>query len=70
MKNGHLGLFFDDELKCTSPIFSYGHDIEAAWLMDEAAHVLGDKTVIEKVKKSFIELQMKLIVDLSALMLV
>ena len=51
MKNGHLGLFFDDELNCTSPIFSYGHDIEAAWLMDEAAHVLGDKTVIEKVKK-------------------
>lgn len=51
MKNNHLGLFFDEKLNCNSPLFSFGHDIEAAWLIDEAAHVLGDKKVIEKVKK-------------------
>lgn len=51
MKNYHLGLFFDNDLNCNSPIFSFGHDIEAAWLMDEAAQVLGDKAVIDKVLK-------------------
>lgn len=51
MKNHHLGLFFDRDLNCNSPIVSYGHDIEAAWLIDEAAQELGDKAVIEKVLK-------------------
>jgi cellobiose epimerase len=34
---GHLGLFFDKDWKRRTGPVSYGHDIEAAWLLHEAA---------------------------------
>ncbi|MDR3652347.1 MAG: AGE family epimerase/isomerase [Paludibacter sp.] len=45
----HLDLFFDEKWECKSTLFSYGHDIEAAWLLDEASLVLGDIELIKKV---------------------
>ncbi len=39
---GHLGLFFTAGWRVTSDRYSYGHDIEAAWLLGEAAGALGD----------------------------
>lgn len=48
--NGHLKLFFDDDWNCSYDIFSYGHDIEASWLLHEAAVVLGDKEMIARVE--------------------
>ena len=49
--NGHLKLFFDNSWKCGYNIVSYGHDIEASWLIHEAALVLGDEEVIERIEK-------------------
>jgi mannobiose 2-epimerase len=49
----HLGIFFDSgfkEVEHTKGICSFGHDIEASWLLLEAAEILGDKIIIEKYK--------------------
>ena len=41
--SGHLRLFFDNDWICKSDIISYGHDIEAAWLLYEAGSLIYDK---------------------------
>ncbi len=45
-QRGHLGLFFDNDWNRCDDIISYGHDIEASWLMLETAQVLGDKDLL------------------------
>lgn len=55
-KNGHLLLFFDDEWNCKSQIISYGHDIEAAWLIEEATALLNDELLLLKIKNNSIAL--------------
>lgn len=47
----HLGLFFDDDWTLHPAGVSYGHDIEASWLLLEAAHELGDDTLTATVKE-------------------
>ena len=49
-ETGHLILFFDKDWTVRSEIDSYGHDIEATWLMHEAAEVLDKKEIIEEVE--------------------
>lgn len=46
----HLLLYFQEDWKSTANIDSYGHDIECAWLLLEAAEVLGEEAMVEKVK--------------------
>ena len=47
----HLDLFFEmDWTRGAGHLESYGHDIECSWLMHEAALVLGDKDVLEKME--------------------
>lgn len=47
----HLDLFFEmDWTRGAGHLESYGHDIECSWLMHEAALVLGDKKVLNKVE--------------------
>lgn len=50
-ENHHLGLFFDEEWNSKSDSFSYGHDIEAAWLIHEAAIEIDDKALLAEVRK-------------------
>jgi mannobiose 2-epimerase len=45
---GHLGLFFTADWQVRSGLVSYGHDIEAAWLLHEAATVIGDREWIDR----------------------
>ena len=47
----HLRLFFNmDWTPAPDRLESYGHDIECSWLMHEAALVLSDKKVLERVE--------------------
>jgi len=50
-QTGHLNLFFDDHWIMKGDIISYGHDIEASWLLLEAAEALQDPALIERFKK-------------------
>lgn len=47
----HLDLFFDDEWQGRRNIESYGHDIEASWLLHETALVLGDPEILRQVEQ-------------------
>lgn len=49
-KTNHLILFFDDEWNPKSNVISYGHDIEAAWLIQEAAHIIEDDLLLDEAK--------------------
>lgn len=47
-ENGHLKLFFDMNWQNLSTTFSFGHDIEASWLIWEAVEYLKDQELSAK----------------------
>ncbi|HET6556636.1 MAG TPA: AGE family epimerase/isomerase [Prolixibacteraceae bacterium] len=55
-KTKHLDLFFDEHWNSKTDIVSYGHDIEASWLIDEAARILGDQAFTAEVQKTCVEI--------------
>lgn len=44
----HLGLFFNEKWERQDEFVSYGHDIEASWLLLETAQVLDDAALLNK----------------------
>ncbi|QCR22128.1 AGE family epimerase/isomerase [Pontibacter sp. SGAir0037] len=50
MNTGHMMLFFTRDWQSTADLVSYGHDIEASWLLHEAAEVLGNPELLHQVE--------------------
>ena len=55
-KTGHLRLFFDENWIEKPDVISYGHDIEAAWLLLQCAEISEDETLIANCKKHAIQM--------------
>ena len=55
-ETGHLRLFFDENWIEKPDVISYGHDIEAAWLLLQCAEISGDEALIARYKKYAIQM--------------
>lgn len=55
-ETGHLHLFFDENWNEKPDVISYGHDIEAAWLLQQCAEISGNETLIANFKKYAIQI--------------
>lgn len=54
-KHRCFGLFFTRDWKNLTPQVSWGHDIEAAWLLVRAAGVLGDQALLARTRALAVE---------------
>lgn len=55
-KTGHLHLFFDENWIEKPDVISYGHDIEAAWLLLQCAEISEDENLIANHKRHAIQI--------------
>ncbi len=55
-----LEVFFDADMNSIIDLHSYGHDIEATWLIDRALTVLNDKELSEKLAPMIMDLTEKI----------
>ena len=52
----HFNLFFDTDWSVHSSIVSFGHDIEGAWLLYEAAKEVGDELLMAEVSENLVKM--------------
>ena len=52
----HLNMFFDEDWNVKSDIISFGHDIEASWLLLEAAEAINDDRMLELFKNIAVQM--------------
>lgn len=57
-KNGHLGVYFNKDWSRIDNEISYGHDIEASWLLWEAANELADEKLMAEIRPVSIRMAM------------
>jgi mannobiose 2-epimerase len=55
-QTGHFNLFFEKDWTVRSQTVSYGHDIEGAWLLHEAALVIREPGLIQSIRKPALKL--------------
>ncbi|MCI9846232.1 AGE family epimerase/isomerase [Flavobacterium pectinovorum] len=55
-ETGHLHLFFDENWNENTDVISYGHDIEAAWLLLQCAEIIENKEIIERFQKYAVQI--------------
>lgn len=48
--SARMRLFFTEDWTVKSPAISYGHDVEASWLLYETAEVLHEKPLLDRMK--------------------
>src|SRR5690606_28708197 len=49
-QHGHLALFFDERWQAKSSLRSFGHEIEASWLLCEASRAINDGKLTDTVR--------------------
>lgn len=57
--DGHLGVFFDQrftETADSAAICSFGHEVEASWLIYEACESLGDRMLLDELEPRLIDM--------------
>ncbi len=54
--SGHLRLFFDEGFEPWAAGVSFGHDIEASWLLVEAAEAVGEAALLERSREAALRL--------------
>ena len=50
-ENHHLNLFMNENWELRSSLQSFGHDIEASWLLQECAEISNDKMQLDRYRK-------------------
>ncbi len=56
LRTSHLHHFFDEEWRVRSDTYTFGHDIEASWLLCEAAEALGEPGLLKQGQATALEM--------------